>query len=85
MLRLRTIGMPQTGRRRREVTNTLVDWNKTIMLTIDPLQVFPGQRQEDRIDLSITRLYEIDLKRQIKLLHTFIRLLGRKEGRKCFI
>ena len=33
------------------------------MLTIDPVQVIQGQRQEYRIDSSVTRLYEIDLKR----------------------
>ena len=45
------------------------------MLTIDPVLVIPGQRQEYRIDSSIIRLYEIDLKRQIKLSQTFNRLL----------
>ena len=37
-----------------------------------------GHRQEYRIDSSVTRLDEIDLRRQIKLLHTFTRLLVSK-------
>ena len=49
-------------------------WNKPKMLTTDPVQVVPEQSQEYRIDSSVTSLYEIDLKRQIKLLQTFIRL-----------
>ena len=43
--------------------------------TNKPIQVIPGQRQEYRIDSSVTRLYKIDLKWQIELLQTFIRLL----------
>ena len=49
-------------------------YNKPKMLTTNPIQVVPGQRQEYRIDSSVTRLYEIDLKRQISLLQTFIKL-----------
>ena len=43
--------------------------------TNKPIQVIPGQRQEYSIDSSVTRLYKIDLRRKIKMLQTFIRLL----------
>ena len=79
--------MLQTARSQYAVANTVNIsksgisrlWNRyqqtQNILTIDSVQVVSGQRQEYRIDSSVTRLYEIDLKRQIKLLQTFIRLL----------
>ena len=63
--RLQAIGMLPTGRSQREVANTFIvsksGTNKPKMLTSEPVQVVPGQRQEYRIDSSITRPYEISL------------------------
>ena len=61
--------------RRQRLADHGIGTNKPKMSTINPVHVVPGQRQEYRIDSSLTRLYEIDHKRQIKLLQTFIKQL----------
>ena len=84
--RLQAIGILQTGRGQREVVNTFNVsksvisrlWNRyqqTLNFDARPRSGRPRATTDHRIDSSETRLYEIDLKRQIKLLQTFIRLL----------
>ena len=84
--RLRAMGMLQTGRSQCEIANTFSVSKSVISRLRNRYQQTqdvddrhrsgrPRATTKYRIDSSVTRLYKIDLKRQIKCLQTFIRLL----------